>query len=720
MKLDVEVNEVVLSNTGATGEFKIRNSAKAFKILSDGLYSNKKRAIIRELSCNALDSHVAAGKPDLPFEVHLPTMLEPYFSVRDFGTGLNDEQVMNIYTTYFESTKTNSNDFIGALGLGSKSPFSYTENFTVTAIQNKVQRIYSAYINEYGVPCVTKMSEGPTEEGNGVEVKFSVTDRWDYDSFRYESAEVFKWFKTLPKITGLKMDLKQVEFKERDIVPGVHVLLDGSSVAVMGNIAYPLNKIPEPKKHFGELASLLDCGLTFNFEIGKLDFAASREELSYVPMTLRSIKEKLEEVNANLATHLATKADAITCEWARAQFLGEESRTRLYSAAVKKYVADTKFSLYDDTQYYGRYEFKLEVEDLKKKGLSILAVRCGGGSGSKINEANKYVNGNYVRSWNIPVDTEVVIVLNDLKTGCATRARYHYVNHNGGKYASVYCVSHDSPDLDERQKEYDKLIKTLRNPPTVVKASTLEKKEVIKSTTRQGLMTLEAKPSRYYGGRSTGWTWSPVDSAFEPDPKTTYYYVALSNYDVQDLTGAHFNLFDLVDSMKNCGIKSLGNIEVYGVRKSVLEDIKKMKNWVWIEEKIKEETAKISDKDIESAVALNTFDRYNEAVYTNASIAKLVGAKSPYSEFVGVYHNPNAKKNQNNGYNDPKSTIADLVKLCGKYGKNVKVEEIQTKVKDAKAGLVTRYPLLQYLRHAPEEMVAEYIKLIDKTENKND
>ena len=124
MKLGIDVNEVVLSNVGTTGEFKIRNSAKAFKILSDGLYSNKIKAVIRELSCNAVDSHVAANKADTPFEVHLPTVLEPWFSVRDFGLGLDGDQVENIYTTYFESTKTESNDFIGALGLGSKSPFS--------------------------------------------------------------------------------------------------------------------------------------------------------------------------------------------------------------------------------------------------------------------------------------------------------------------------------------------------------------------------------------------------------------------------------------------------------------------------------------------------------------------------------------------------------------------------------------------------------------------
>ena len=130
---DQPQNVAVLSNVAEVGEFRIRNSAKAFKILSAGLYANKIRAIIRELTTNALDSHTAAGTTR-PVDVHLPSSLEPRFSVRDYGTGLDHDEVTNIYTTYFESTKTNSNDFVGALGLGSKTPFSYTDNFTVTAI----------------------------------------------------------------------------------------------------------------------------------------------------------------------------------------------------------------------------------------------------------------------------------------------------------------------------------------------------------------------------------------------------------------------------------------------------------------------------------------------------------------------------------------------------------------------------------------------------------
>ena len=78
-------NEAIMSNVGEIGEFRIRNSAKAFNILSSGLYANKVRAIVRELSCNAVDSHIAAGKQDTPFDVHLPNQHEPWFAILDLS-----------------------------------------------------------------------------------------------------------------------------------------------------------------------------------------------------------------------------------------------------------------------------------------------------------------------------------------------------------------------------------------------------------------------------------------------------------------------------------------------------------------------------------------------------------------------------------------------------------------------------------------------------------
>ena len=246
-------DQAVLSNVGQIGEFRIRNSAKAFNILSSGLYANKVRAIIRELSCNAVDSHTAAGNQDTPFDVHLPNQLEPWFSIRDYGTGLNHDQVTNIYTTYFESTKTASNEFIGALGLGSKSPFSYTDNFTVTTIRDGRKGVYTAFINEQGVPSIAMMMEEETTDPNGVEVKFSVNDRYDFEKFRDEARSVYKYFKQRPVISGASnFEFTDPTYKDKDIIPGVHYTDNSRSVAIMGNIAYPI-EVPNADTNLGNL-----------------------------------------------------------------------------------------------------------------------------------------------------------------------------------------------------------------------------------------------------------------------------------------------------------------------------------------------------------------------------------------------------------------------------------------------------------------------------------
>lgn len=707
MKLDVDVNEVVLSNVGTTGEFRIRNSAKAFKILSDGLYSNKIRAIIRELSCNAVDSHVAAGKADVPFEVHLPTILEPWFAVRDFGLGLSGDQVTNIYTTYFESTKTDSNAFIGALGLGSKSPFSYTENFTITAIKDGYKRIYSAFINEVGVPCVAEMSQELTDEGNGVEVKFSVTDKYDYQSFRHESHQVFMWFKNKPTIVGVDHFEHGVpEYREKDIVKGVHVRDHGGSYAVMGNIAYPLGKIPEPSKHFGSLASLLECNLVIEFEIGDLDFAASREELSYVPLTLKSIKRRLEELNANLAVHIAQKADAITNEWDRADFLYQQNQSRLFKSAVVKYATDTKFPLFDPNAYHGKKTFSFLASDFTARGLGVVAFRAMHGGTSRVDTISRnYRGNNYVEEIQFPVESDVVFVLNDLKTGCAARAKYHFANFNNNKRVTVFCISHNDADVANRQVEYDKLMKELHNPPVIVKASTLQKQEKKKPLSTQGIMTLKLKADRRRGYEDS-YVWSPYHE--EIDENVTYYYVSLSNYQALTQDGEHpLNVQQIKAWMDECGIPDISNIQVFGVRKNRIKELQELDNWVWLEDKLKAEIAKVSDSKVVSLVAAELLDNYNNRVYTNATVAKAVGPDSPYAKYMSEYGN--VKKTNGN--------VSQLVALCANYGKSVQVDKIKLQIEAAKSALFARYPLMKYMLHATEKEAADYIKLVDKTEN---
>ena len=133
-----KTHTLVRSHDFEESEFGIDQEDISFVIdlLRNQIYSNKPLAVIREYTTNAIDAHVEVGKPDLPVKVTLPTKFEPTFKVRDYGTGLTDEEIRNLYTRYCKSTKRNSNAFTGQLGIGCKAGFAYGDNFGVISYNN--------------------------------------------------------------------------------------------------------------------------------------------------------------------------------------------------------------------------------------------------------------------------------------------------------------------------------------------------------------------------------------------------------------------------------------------------------------------------------------------------------------------------------------------------------------------------------------------------------
>lgn len=722
-------NEAVLSNVGEIGEFRIRNSAKAFNILSSGLYANKIKAIVRELSCNAVDSHAAAGKKDTPFDVHLPNHLEPHFSIRDYGTGLNHEQVTNIYTTYFESTKTASNEFIGALGLGSKSPFSYTDNFTVTAIKDGIKGIYTAFINEAGVPSIALMTSEETTEPAGVEVKFSVNDRWDFDKFRQEAHSVYRYFNLKPVVGGVDgFEIRVPEYEAENIIPGVHQYKNArryDSVAIMGNIAYP---IEIPKGNDDPLFALLNCGLEMHFAIGELDFQASREGLSYIPQTIESIKRKLNDLNAVLADKIAEEANQIRNMWDRAVFLKKRRDNTMWQAPVDKYVADTKFPLWHtDTQHGGYYNrpktFKFPVELLAKKyNISIVAFNKGRGSSTTnaINPSREHVKtGAHYKTiglWEIPVGEDIHFVKNDTKIGAAERAKYHWRNQKfeapavAPYNATVFVLS---PADKTKTADYTKFLKHLCSPrqDRICNATDLmEKPRKDSGHVSAKNVTIMKLCERDSGGyyRSRDMVWRDAGKADTFDAKTTYYYVPLSGYNML-LEAEYGTAKSLYKDVTESGV--MPEVDLYGVRKTDIEWVKLQKNWVNIEDHLKKILGKIGklDSKITMSFVKSQLGSFTRLQYNSAIADSISNVDSPYLTLV-------------NKFKDIPTSSYDkyhLDSLC----KAFKVQSIDStalveSLKQECEALYQRYPLFHSLRdgygHTIDPVaLAEYVNLID-------
>jgi hypothetical protein len=719
-------DEAILSNVGEVGDFKIKASAKAFSILSSGLYANKIRAIVRELSCNAVDSHAAAGKQDTPFDVHLPNTMEPWFAIRDYGTGLSHEQVTQIYTTYFESTKTTSNEFIGALGLGSKSPFAYTDNFTVTAIQNGKKGIYTAFINGQGVPSIAQMMSEDTDEPAGVEVKFSVNDQYDYSKFRDEARHVYTYFKLRPVVSGYKdFQFTTMEYDTENIVPGVHSYKNSyHSKAVMGNIAYPID-IPNADKVLGGLRTLLNCGLELHFVIGELDFQASREGLSYIPQTIEAIKAKLIAVNDALTIVLAKEADAIDNLWERALFLSNKRQQDLWKEAVGKYVADNKPAMVQNGN--NRYwDFlispQVTIDELSKKYNIVVNGFSHSNSSTTVSSVSsgydhiKNADGTVtpVHHWKFGLDKGTRFVVNDLNIGAIERAKFHWKNtpRVAGEANSqiVYVLSKADKTKPMLLKQF---FAAINNPPESWKtvASALKEKPRKDSALGKNVTILKLE-EKGYGGYYTQreMVWRDAGKADSFDSTKTYYYLPLSGFSVNSVIGHSFDVKRFYSDLKDCGVSALRTETIYGVRKSDIEFIKTQKNWVNLETHIATVLAKIDDKLVMS-LALQAVDNFNLCQYNSNIVYHVESKDSPYLKLV----------NQFKGFEKIKYSEQSLKNLCRMYAKDT-VFNPQDTVDKFVAQCMTvqeRYPLLQYLRSAPNEQVGAYINLIDTQKGVN-
>jgi len=393
LKISAKQHNVERSNVHGEGTFSIKQSPKAFEILSSGIYTDPIGAMVRELSCNAFDAHVAAKKQDIPFEIHLPNSLEPFFSVTDHGIGLSDEQIRGelvpvlvekngemvqvyddngdprmqsvggLYTTYFDSTKTSSNDFIGALGLGSKSPFSYAPAFDVVSRYNGTRYIYSVFLNEQGVPSVALMGETPTIEHNGVEVRIAVKSE-DFRTFKDRTASMLRFFPTKPTVIGVA----NFEFDQlpENILHGSNWFVTkkkrawGSSntsiVAVQGNVPYYVDpdKLVDLQKYERELLSYTD--ITLFFEIGDLDVAASREEIRYDKVTVANIVNAYRIAAKALIKLINDEAD--------------KYQDSLWEAYVK-------LSEYDHDVFSGNFIYELSPKEIQSPTLKSFIENSG-------------------------------------------------------------------------------------------------------------------------------------------------------------------------------------------------------------------------------------------------------------------------------------------------------------------------------------------------------
>ena len=302
--------EQMTTNCSIVGQgFSIKASPVAVEILCSKLYTKPVLAIVRELLTNAYDSHKLAGKEDVPIYVHLPDYMDSNFVIRDYGVGLSKEDILDMYVSFFTSTKADTNDFTGCFGLGSKTPFAYTSTFSIVSYYNGVKYTFVATKKD-GYPHIYPVKEELTEEANGLQISIpSISDTYE---MRFEE-ELKKFIKYVPEI---KLELNKN-------VTGIHTSTplivndklklyinndkyswqkDSYIIVKQGQNTYKTENRTELVANIVLFNSSFD--IVYEVPIGTLNIPPSRESLSVDSDNGSRLNDIIQEVEKDLKNYL--------------------------------------------------------------------------------------------------------------------------------------------------------------------------------------------------------------------------------------------------------------------------------------------------------------------------------------------------------------------------------------------------------------------------------
>ena len=250
--------------------------------LSD-LYSDKVKAIVREYTTNALDSHIISGQTK-PVVVNTPSRMSPKLVIQDFGSGMSKQTLLDVFRQYGQSTKRNNNLEAGRLGFGAKSAFAYTDQFTVETVKDGhcCQLIMSR--NARGAAEMNIAFEYATEEPNGVTVTIPVPI---YDISEVERAVRSFGNFAAPGTILIDGVLNSRPSDWNKVGENLYTAPNHSyqDAIVMGNVAYPVELFKNQYYRYNRPTVIAFV------EMGEIDFPPSRESVKMTPHSINTINQ---------------------------------------------------------------------------------------------------------------------------------------------------------------------------------------------------------------------------------------------------------------------------------------------------------------------------------------------------------------------------------------------------------------------------------------------
>lgn len=277
-----------------------------YHMLSSTLYSDEKKAVVRETLCNAWDAHIEAGCTDKPLEVSLTT---DKLSIQDFGLGICRHMIKPIYGIYGASTKKANSEVTGGFGLGCKAPFAYADHFEVVSCHQGEKTIYRMSKSSgavMGKPSIQAIVSVPTTD-TGITVSMAIKYQ-DRDRFSDLVRQVASQGGMKVNFNGEVIEPMPFELAKHGYLIMSREKLSATNSEIFvryGNVVYPVEannayhssyqKIVtflarlRKQGHYYQMSSVQHWAIVFQAEPNTISVTPSRESLSMSAHTIKTL-----------------------------------------------------------------------------------------------------------------------------------------------------------------------------------------------------------------------------------------------------------------------------------------------------------------------------------------------------------------------------------------------------------------------------------------------
>lgn len=277
-------------------EMGVSDSAALMHIFSTTLYTYPMLATVREIICNGWDGHITSGRTDTPLQI---TVSDEQIVIRDFGPGIPHAKIGPIYGVFGNSTKREDGAVTGGFGLGSKAPFSYTDNFEVVSNHEGLKSVYrvsKSSMERGGKPSIDTMVQVPTDE-TGIRVTIPLKSRYDAERFMAHIVEVLVLGEIRAVINGGEETqvLPLSESPSGYIISSFKGTLSQKINLRYGNVVYPIPRMDEYGEMWDQISKNMDqlwneARITFMAVPDSISIAPSREALIFMDSTVEAIR----------------------------------------------------------------------------------------------------------------------------------------------------------------------------------------------------------------------------------------------------------------------------------------------------------------------------------------------------------------------------------------------------------------------------------------------